>query len=64
MYLNKAETWKMAKDLNCLDVIINDTLTDYNGSMMKNEWGYGKNNNPATDLRVKGFYEAKKNNWI
>ena len=64
MYLNKAETWKMAKDLDCLDVIINDTLTDYNGSMIKNEWGYGENNNPATDLRVKGFYEAKKNNWI
>ena len=64
MYLNKAETWKMAKDLNCLDVIINDTLTDYNGSMIKNEWGYGENNNPATDLRVKGFYEAKQKNWI
>ena len=64
MYLNKAETWKIAKDLNCLDVIINDTLTDYNGSMIKNEWGYGENNNPATNLRVKGFYEAKQKGWI
>ena len=64
MYLNKAETWKLAKELNCLDVIINDTLTDYNGDLTKNEWGYGVNNNPATELRVKGFYEAKEKNWI
>lgn len=64
MYINKAETWKLAKDLGCLDVIINDTLTDYNGNQNMNEWGMGINNNPATELRVKGFYEAKKNNWI
>jgi len=64
MYLTKAETWKMAKDLNCLDVIINDTLTDYNGSMEKNEWGFGTNNNPATILRIKGYYEAKQKGWI
>jgi len=64
MYINKAETWKMANELGCVDVIINDTLTDYNGNMTKNEWGYGVNNNPATDLRVKGYYEAKSNGWI
>jgi 7-cyano-7-deazaguanine synthase len=64
MYLTKSETWKMAKDLNCLDIIINNTVTDYNGSMIKNEWGYGVNDNHATELRVKGFYEAKQNNWI
>ena len=64
MYLNKAETWKMAKDLNCIDVIINDTLTDYNGNETMNEWGMGVNNNPATSLRVKGYYEAKHKGWI
>jgi len=64
MYLSKAETWKLAKELNCLDVIINDTLTDYNGDLTKNEWGYGVNNNPATELRIKGYYEAKQKNWI
>lgn len=64
MYLTKAETWKLAKELNCLEIIINDTMTDYNGSMIKNEWGYGVNDNHATELRVKGFYEAKQNNWI
>jgi len=64
MYLTKAETWKLAKELGCLEVIINDTLTDYNGSMVFNEWGYGVADNPATELRVKGFYEAKQNGWI
>lgn len=64
MYLDKSETWKLANELNCLDVIINDTLTDYNGDETMNEWGMGVNNNPATELRVKGFYEAKQKGWI
>ena len=64
MYLTKAETWKMAKDLDILNTIIHETRTDYNGSENFNEWGYGDNNNHATKLRVEGYYEAKKNNWI
>ena len=28
MYLTKAETWKMAKGLGCLEVIIHQTHTD------------------------------------
>jgi 7-cyano-7-deazaguanine synthase len=64
MYLTKAETWKLAKDLNCLDIIINKTMTDYNGSQTFNEWGFGDINNPASYLRAKGFYEAKENGWI
>ena len=64
MYLTKAETWKLAKELSVLDIIINDTRTDYNGSKVFNEWGYGVNDNHATELRVKGYYEAKKNNWL
>lgn len=64
MYLTKAETWKMAKELDILDIIINETRTDYNGSNILNEWGYGENNNHATQLRVQGYYEAKQNGWI
>lgn len=64
MYISKAETWKMAKDLSCINIVIDYSLTDYNGSMVKNEWGYGVNDNPATDLRVKGYFEAKKKGWI
>jgi 7-cyano-7-deazaguanine synthase len=64
MYLNKAETWKLANDLNCLDVIINDSLTDYDGDMTLNEWGRGKADNPASELRMKGYYEAKDKGWV
>jgi 7-cyano-7-deazaguanine synthase len=64
MYLTKAQTWKMANDLGILDVIIDKTLTDYNGSMNKHVWGYGDRDNPATDLRAKGYFEAVENGWI
>lgn len=64
MYLTKAETWKMANDLNILDIIINDTRTDYNGSNVFNDWGYGVNDNHATELRVQGYYEAKEKGWL
>ena len=64
MYLTKAQTWKMAKDLDCLDVIINDTVSDYNGTMIKQEWGYGVLDNPASELRARGYFEAKDKNWI
>lgn len=64
MYLTKAETWKMAKDLGCIETIIAKTMTDYNGSHKMNEWGYGELDNPASELRAKGYYEAKKNGWI
>ncbi len=65
MSLTKAETWKMAKDLGCLGVIIEHTHTDYNGNRLQfNEWGYGVLDNPASELRAKGFYEAQTNGWI
>ena len=65
MYLTKAETWKMAKDLGCLEVIIHQTHTDYNGNHTDfNEWGYGALDNPASQLRAKGYKEAKAKGWI
>ena len=64
MYLTKAETWKLAKDLDCLDVIISDTLTDYDGDMTLHDWGRGHEDNPASKLRAKGFREAKANGWL
>ena len=65
MYLTKAETWKMAKDLDCLEVIIHQTHTDYNGNRTDfNEWGYGALDNPASQLRAKGYQEAKAKGWI
>jgi 7-cyano-7-deazaguanine synthase len=64
MYMTKAETFKLAKELGCLDVVLKHTMTDYNGNTTMNEWGMGVDNNPATSLRVKGYYEAKEKGWI
>lgn len=65
MYLTKAETWKLANDLGILEVIRDDTHTDYNGDRTtKNDWGYGKLDNPASELRAKGYEEAKSKGWI
>lgn len=52
MWIDKAETWKMADELGVLDVIRDMTLTCYNGVM-----GEGCGNCPSCKLRKKG-YEA------
>lgn len=65
MYLTKAETWKLAADLDVLDVVRDLTHTDYNGDRTTyNEWGYGTLDNPASILRAKGYAEAKAKGWI
>ncbi|GAB5520615.1 MAG: 7-cyano-7-deazaguanine synthase QueC [Rhodothermales bacterium] len=65
MYLTKAETWKLAADLNVLDIVRDHSHTDYNGDRSTyNEWGYGKLDNPASILRAKGYEEAKANGWL
>lgn len=65
MYLNKAETWKLAKDLDVLEIVRDMSHTDYNGDRTTyNEWGYGKLDNPASELRAKGYEEAKKRGWV
>ena len=64
MYLTKAETWKLAKDLGCLEIVRDMSMTDYNGSTTKNEWGFGDIDNPATALRAKGYFEAKEMGWV
>ncbi|MCM8710920.1 7-cyano-7-deazaguanine synthase QueC [Clostridium sp. SYSU_GA19001] len=55
MWIDKAETWKMANDLGVLDVIKNETLTCYNGII-----GDGCGDCPACKLRKKGYLEFKK----
>lgn len=64
MYLSKAETFKLANELGCLDVVLSQTITDYNGDTTMNEWGMGKEDNPASVLRAKGYREAKEKGWI
>ena len=64
MYLTKAETWKMAAELGCLDIIVRNTMTDYNGNTTLNVWGMGVEDNPASKLRAAGYKEAVKKGWI
>lgn len=59
MYLTKAETFKLAEENNCLDLVLNYSHTCYNGSQIKNDWGFGCGECPACILRKKGFYEFK-----
>jgi 7-cyano-7-deazaguanine synthase len=71
MYLTKAETWKLAKDLGTVagkdvfETVRVESHTDYNGDRSQlNEWGYGKLDNPASKLRAKGYREAKEKGWV
>ena len=65
MYLTKAETWKLAYDLDVLEIVRDLSHTDYNGDRSTyNEWGYGKLDNPASILRAKGYEEAKSKGWL
>lgn len=55
MWINKAETWKMAYDLGVLDIIKEETLTCYNGIK-----GGGCGDCPACKLRKKGYLQFEK----
>ncbi|AUN03129.1 7-cyano-7-deazaguanine synthase QueC [Clostridium botulinum] len=55
MWLNKAETWKMAYDLGVLDIVKEETLTCYNGIKAD-----GCGECPACKLRKKGYLEFEK----
>ena len=56
MFLDKAQTFKLADDLNCLKDIIKLSHTCYNGNRdLLNEWGYGCGECPACKLRAEGY---------
>ena len=60
MYLDKAETFKMAKDIGYLKEVVELSHTCYNGVRdRKTVWGYGCGDCPACELREKGFKEFK-----
>ena len=55
MWIDKAETWKMADDLGVLDVVKNETLTCYNGIK-----GNGCGECPSCILRKNGYLKFKE----
>ncbi len=52
MWIDKADTWKMAADLGVLDLVRQETLTCYNGVI-----GDGCGDCPACTLRMNGLIE-------
>lgn len=59
LHLSKAEIWRMARDLGCLDVVIRDSHTCYNGvRTTRHEWGYGCGQCSACLHRAQGYREA------
>lgn len=58
MYLDKADTFKLADDLGVLEIVLEHTHTDYNGVRTeRHAWGYGKLDNDASRLRARGWEE-------
>lgn len=57
MWLNKAEIFKLADELGCLDYIIKNTLTCYNGGQTMHDYGRGCDACPACKLRKDGYKE-------
>ena len=52
MWIDKADTWKMADDLGVLELVKNETLTCYNGIK-----GDGCGECPSCTLRNNGYKE-------
>lgn len=62
MFLTKAETFALAKEVGFLEEVIKNSHTCYNGDhATEHEWGFGCGKCPACELRKKGFEEFKNN---
>jgi 7-cyano-7-deazaguanine synthase len=58
MYLTKAETWALTKDLGgepLVDLIVEATHTCYVGKRTAHDWGHGCGACPACELRAAGY---------
>lgn len=59
MWLNKAQTWRLAEDLGNQDLVTliqEESHTCYIGNrQFKYEWGYGCGSCPACELRRRGY---------
>jgi 7-cyano-7-deazaguanine synthase len=66
MWIDKAATWKLAKELGgekLLELVREDTHTCYMGDRTyKYDWGYGCNACPSCDLRRIGYENFMKVN--
>jgi len=62
MWIDKAATWKMAEELGgkaLVDLIVQETVTCYNGDPTPHDWGKGCGTCPSCDLRAAGYQKYK-----
>lgn len=58
MFLTKAQTFKLAKDVGFLNIVLHRSVTCYNGDLSHmNDWGFGCGECPACKLRSRGWKE-------
>jgi 7-cyano-7-deazaguanine synthase len=58
MWIDKAATWKLAEELGgpaLVDLIVEETVTCYEGDPSPHDWGRGCGQCPACELRAAGF---------
>jgi 7-cyano-7-deazaguanine synthase len=58
MWIDKAATWRMAEDLGgetLVQLILDETVTCYEGSTDRHDWGQGCGTCPACELRAVGY---------
>lgn len=62
MHIDKAATFEMAHRLGCLEEIIQESHTCYNGDRtIEHEWGYGCGKCPACVIRERGYLKFVAN---
>src|SRR5690242_17434366 len=62
MWIDKAATWRLAQDLggeNLVELILEDTVTCYEGNGPRHDWGYGCGTCPSCELRASGYQKYK-----
>lgn len=59
MFLDKADTFRLAERVGILEDVLELSHTCYNGNREPFEWGAGCGECPACKLRMKGFEEFK-----
>jgi 7-cyano-7-deazaguanine synthase len=62
MWIDKAATWRMAQELGgekLVQLIVEDTVTCYEGNGPRHDWGYGCGQCPSCELRASGYAKYK-----
>jgi 7-cyano-7-deazaguanine synthase len=62
MWIDQAATWRMAQELGgekLVQLILDETVTCYEGSGPRHDWGYGCGICPACELRASGYTKYK-----